>query len=59
MASFDLKMSGYSDSQAADFQRRALDAVQQIPGVSAAGYANTLPLDLATSDSLVSCEWDK
>jgi hypothetical protein len=53
VASFDLKMSGYSDRQAADFQRRALDAIQQMPGVSAAGYANLLPLDLATSDALV------
>ncbi len=46
-------MAGYSDSRAADFQRQAQDAVLQIPGVSAAGYANTLPLDLASSDSLV------
>ena len=53
VASFDLKMSGYSDWQAAEFQRRALDAIQQMPGVSAAGYANLLPLDLATSDALV------
>jgi predicted permease len=53
VASFDLKMSGYSERQAADFQRRALDAIQQMPGVSAAGYANLLPLDLATSDALV------
>jgi predicted permease len=53
LASFDLKVSGYSDNQAADFQRRALDAVLQAPGVSAAGYANALPLGLATSDSLV------
>ena len=53
VASFDLKMAGYSDKQAADFQRRALDAVERIPGVSAVGYANALPLDLATSDSLV------
>jgi predicted permease len=53
LASFDLKMSGYSDNRAADFQRRSLDAVLQVPGVSAAGYANALPLDLATSDSFV------
>jgi predicted permease len=53
LASFDLKVSGYSENQAADFQRRALDAVLQAPGVSAAGYANALPLGLATSDSLV------
>ena len=53
VATFDLKMAGYSDSRAADFQRQAQDAVLQIPGVSAAGYANTLPLDLASSDSLV------
>jgi predicted permease len=53
LASFDLKMAGYSENRAADFQRRAFDAVLEIPGISAAGYANMTPVNVATPHSAV------
>jgi len=53
MASFDLKMAGYSDQQSTQFQHRLVEAAQQIPGVTAVGFANTTPLALSSSDSYV------
>jgi predicted permease len=53
MASFDLKMAGYTDAQSTQFQRRALEAAQQIPGVTAVGVTNSTPLSLDSSDSYV------
>jgi predicted permease len=47
---FDLNQAGYNNGAAADrFQRRLLEKVSQIPGVEAAGYANTTPLGLDAS----------
>jgi predicted permease len=42
----DLAMARYSGEQQEIMQRRMLDAALAIPGVTAAAYANTLPLDL-------------
>jgi predicted permease len=47
----DLAMAGYKEEQAAAMQRRMLDAVGRIPGVTAAGYANRIPLNLGWSDT--------
>ena len=41
---FDLGQAGYSADAADRFQRRLLERVSQLPGVNAAGYANTTPL---------------
>jgi predicted permease len=42
---FDLNQAAYTNDAAADhFQRQLLERVSQIPGVDAAGYANTTPL---------------
>jgi len=41
---FDLSPAGYSSEAAGQFQRRLLERVSQLPGVKAAGYANTTPL---------------
>jgi predicted permease len=41
---FDLSQSGYSGDAADQLQRRILERVAQLPGVKAAGYANTTPL---------------
>jgi predicted permease len=49
----ELSMAGYSDDQAPITQRRMLDAIEAIPGVAAAGYADRLPLGLSWNSSLV------
>jgi len=49
--STDLDMAGYSGAGVSVMQRRMLNAVEAIPGVSAAGYANRIPLNLGWSNS--------
>jgi predicted permease len=49
----DLEMGGYKGEQVSAMQRRMLDAVSQIPGVTAAGYANRVPLNLGWNDSTI------
>ncbi len=45
LTQFDLSQAGYAADTAADhFQRQLVERVSQIPGVDAAGYANTTPL---------------
>lgn len=44
VARFDLNQAGYSREAANQFQRRLLEKAAQLPGVQAAGYANTVPL---------------
>ncbi|HEY1985443.1 MAG TPA: ABC transporter permease [Terracidiphilus sp.] len=49
----ELHMAGYIDERMPQMQRRMLDAAAAIPGVSAAGYVDHLPLGLAGGDSFV------
>ena len=49
----DLEMGGYTSEQIPAMQRRMLDAVARIPGVTAAGYANRVPLNIGWADSTV------
>src|SRR5450432_1415896 len=43
---FDLSQANYASEADADhFQRQLLEQIQLIPGIEAAGYANTTPLD--------------
>ena len=47
----DLHMAGYSVDNAPQMQRRMLDAVAAMPGVTAVGYINQIPLGLGGGDS--------
>jgi len=49
----NLHMAGYADDRMPEMQRRMLDAIATIPGVSAVGYAGDLPFSLGGSDSFV------
>lgn len=53
LVSTDLRMAGYNGDDAAQMQRRMLNAVAAIPGVTASGYINSVPLTLSGGDSLV------
>jgi len=44
LTKFELSQAGYSSTAADHFQRQLLERVSQVPGVKAAGYANTTPL---------------
>ena len=54
LANFDLHLADYSDAQVPQMQRRLLDAVAHLPGVSAAALSNSTPLALDQSDTSVS-----
>lgn len=49
----DLDMAGYSGEQVAIMQRRALDAVAELPGVTAAGLIDRQPLGMGWTTSTV------
>ena len=45
-ASFDLRLQGYDDARGKTFQKRLLERVRTLPGVSTAGIAETVPVDI-------------
>jgi predicted permease len=47
----DLHMAGYADDRTPQMQRRILDAVKTIPGATAVGYTDHLPLGVGGGDS--------
>ena len=47
----DLKMAGYDADKRVPMQKRMLDAAAAIPGVTAVGYADRLPLSIGGGDS--------
>jgi predicted permease len=49
----DLRMAGYADDRVPEMQRRMIDSVSAIPGVTAVGYNNQIPLGIGGSDSYV------
>jgi predicted permease len=51
--STDLDMAGYKDDQVAPMQKRMLQAVENLPGVTAAAYADRIPLNLGWSQQTV------
>jgi predicted permease len=44
LTQFDLSQAGYKGDAADHFQRQLLERISEIPGVEAAGYANSTPL---------------
>jgi predicted permease len=53
MATFDLGLAGYSRESGQDLRERALERVRTLPGVAGAAYANSLPLNIDQSSSIV------
>ena len=49
----NLSMAGYRDEHVPAMQRRMLEAVERIPGVTAAAYAGRVPLNLGGSNEVV------
>lgn len=50
---FELGLAGYSEDRGREFQRRALEAVEGLPGVRAASYSNSVPLSIDQSTSTI------
>ena len=53
IAASELHMAGYTDERMPQMQRRMLDAAAAIPGVTAVGYTDHLPLGIGGGDSYV------
>lgn len=53
IVSTDLNMAGYTASSAPAMQRRMIDAFAALPGVTAAGMSDNLPLTLGTNEIYV------
>ncbi|HEY6768961.1 MAG TPA: ABC transporter permease [Candidatus Sulfotelmatobacter sp.] len=53
IATLDLHLAGYSNDELPTVQKRLLDAVASIPGVTGAAYANSTPLSINQSNILV------
>jgi len=49
----DLTLAGYAAARAPAIQRQILEAVEQLPGVKSAGFANTTPLSESSSAAYV------
>jgi predicted permease len=53
IATLDLHLAGYHDAAVATVQKRLLDAVAGLPGVSGAAYADTTPLSINNSNTMI------
>jgi predicted permease len=53
LANTDLRMAGYEGEHVPQMQRRMLQAVAAIPGVTSAGFIDNVPLGLGAGDSYV------
>ena len=56
LAVFDLHLAGYPNDKVPIAQQKLLEKVSQLPGVSAAAYANSTPLALDQSETEVYAE---
>ena len=50
---FELGLAGYSQDRGRAFQRQALEAIRQLPGVQSASYSNSVPLSIDQSHTSV------
>jgi predicted permease len=53
MVGFDVGLAGYDEARGRVFKDRALETVRHLPGVEAAAYSDTLPLNIDQSNSTV------
>jgi predicted permease len=53
LATLDTNLAGYNAKQGAVLQKRLLDAISSIPGVTAAAYSNSTPLAIDQSDTSI------
>jgi predicted permease len=53
---FDLGLAGYTEQEGRDFQRRALAAVELLPGTQFAAFSNSLPLSIDQSRTWIFTE---
>jgi ABC-type antimicrobial peptide transport system permease subunit len=53
IASADLHMGGYEGDRMPQMQRRMIDSISAIPGVTASGYITRPPLSVGSGDSFV------
>ncbi|HEV2135998.1 MAG TPA: ABC transporter permease [Terracidiphilus sp.] len=53
IAGTDLQMAGYKEDDDPKVERRMLDAISALPGVSAVGFNDNVPLSLGGGDSYV------
>ncbi|HEX3986049.1 MAG TPA: ABC transporter permease [Acidobacteriaceae bacterium] len=51
VVSTDLQMAGYTAAQQAPMQKRMVEAIAALPGITSVGYSDQLPLSLGGSDS--------
>jgi predicted permease len=56
VAGFDLGLSRYEKARGRSFQRAALEAMERMPGVEAAAFANSVPLSIDQSSISVAPE---
>jgi predicted permease len=53
IASFNVHMAGYGDTQLAGIQQRLLEAAQAIPSVDSAAYSDSIPLSVNQSTTSI------
>ena len=53
MVGFELGLARYAPDAQPVFQRRVLEAVRQLPGITAAAYSSSVPLSIDVSSSVV------
>jgi predicted permease len=58
-AAFDLGLAGYTEQRGRDFQHRAVEALEQLPGVRSAAFSNSVPLSIDQSHSSIYPEEQK